>query len=189
MSKRETVFRALAEGPAFSEDIADATGLPVRNVSAMLHLLWLHGRIERSDERVPRNGKTSAYLYARRTKPHKAWTAREVQTLKAMAGTATPREAARTLHRTVTSVTNQARRVGVKLKTRVTQAWPVGVRMQAVALRAAGKTCDQVAAELGVPVGTVKQWSRKMFPGLSSPARETRTTPDLPYHPPSEDNA
>lgn len=169
ISQQEQIRRVLVHGPAFPDQVAEATGFPMRTCSAVLDKLHKAGKVLRSEMRVKRPHTNSAYLYSLRYREHRWWTTHDDKTLRELVDVGAPaKQIARVMGRSVHSIRFYAKRVGLTLPTREMTLWPPDVKMRAVEMRMAGKTWAAISAELGVPLGTVQHWA---------PQLRWRTTP------------
>lgn len=87
----------------------------------------------------------------------KFWRTHELRTLRT-ASHKPRRLLAVTLGRTQRSVTEQARRVGVRLTGPLAGRWPAATVARARSLRAAGEPLSAIATATGVPFGTLRHW-------------------------------
>lgn len=162
LSQREQIRRVLIHGPAFPDDVAAATGYPLRICSAALGTLWKMGTVIRSDERVKRAGGNSAYLYSLRYREWRYWTTLDQKRLRELVAYGkSPQQIARELGRTIPSIRHQAKRMGLTLATRKQTVWSNEVKMKAAAMRASRVSPTVISEELGVPLSTLSLWSTR----------------------------
>lgn len=161
LTQQEQVRRVLIDGPAFPDEVSAATGVPLRQASAVLDTLCKAGRVVRSSARVPRPGGNSAYLYALRHREWRWWTVHDLKRLRQLVEQGlSAKDIARELGRTVVAIRNQVLRMGLTLNTRKQQVWSPEMKMRAAILRDSGMTHEEVSIQLGVPLGTVQNWNR-----------------------------
>lgn len=162
ISQKERIRRSLAHGPAFPDEVASATGYPMRTCSAVLDKLCKAGVVVRSQERIKRPHTNSAYLYSIRHREWRWWTVHDIAKLRLLASEGhSVQHIARSLGRTVPSIRHQAKRSGIQLSVRKQTVWPPEVKIRAIAMKQSGSTWVQISNELGVPLGTVQQWGSK----------------------------
>ena len=153
--QRDVVMAALDDGPATSAEIAAQTGMPMRHCSAVLNRMWCEGRINRTPERMRRDGLPGAFGYM--LKVCRPWTTAEVRLLREMADK--PRHRiARELGRSQRAIVEYAIRSGVKLSGRQRNQWDAAVIRRAMALRREGFSIRSAAVAAGVPLGTLRHW-------------------------------
>ena len=63
MSNADKIREVLSRGGAASGEVAAQTGLSVAYCSAVLHRWWKSGRLVRSESRVRKSGRATAYRY------------------------------------------------------------------------------------------------------------------------------
>lgn len=159
VTQQERIRRVLFNGPAFPDEVAATTGYPMRVCSAVLNRLWKRGAIVRSPKRVARDDTNSAYLYSIRHRQNRVWTTRDIARLRELAPTTGPREIARVLGRTESSIWNQAYRLGITMATQKKTQWPMATKIEAAIMRKNGASFAAISRKLGVPVTTVQAWS------------------------------
>lgn len=86
------------------------------------------------------------------------WTTKEIQTLRAMAGS-NAIEVATALGRSPRAVQDAARSRRIPAPRQPhSRYWPATTKRRARRMRADGKPVSQISAALGVPFGTVRRW-------------------------------